>query len=114
MIGYITVFRARIHPQQPANSLSRPLVKRLREAIGWVLDMGIAQGGAKIIHQRAYPTDGFPAIHGREGEPCMGCGGMVKKITVATRGTYFCPSCQRLRKPRAATGGSRNRPAASG
>ncbi|HET9661554.1 MAG TPA: bifunctional DNA-formamidopyrimidine glycosylase/DNA-(apurinic or apyrimidinic site) lyase [Thermomicrobiales bacterium] len=108
------LFRARIHPLQPANSLSKPLVARLRETIAWVLDMGIAQGGAKIIHQRAYPVDAFPAVHGREGESCIGCGGVVKKITVANRGTYFCPSCQRLRKPRAATGGSRNRPAASG
>lgn len=107
------LFRARIHPQQPANSLSKPLVARLREAIGWALDMGIAQEGAKIIHQRAYPIDDFPAVHGREGEPCIGCGGVVKKITVGGRGTYFCPSCQRLRKPRAATAGSRNRPAAS-
>lgn len=94
------LFHARIHPTQPANSLSKPLVARLREAIAWALDMGIAQGGAKIIHQRAYPVDDFPAVHGREGEPCINCGGTVKKITVATRGTYFCPSCQRLRKPR--------------
>jgi formamidopyrimidine-DNA glycosylase len=94
------LFRARIHPERPANSLSKPLVERLREAIAWALDMGIAQGGAKIIHQRAYPTDDFPAVHGREGELCVRCGGAVKKITVATRGTYFCPSCQRLRKPK--------------
>ena len=107
------LFRARIHPLQPANSLSKALVARLREAIGWVLDMGIEQGGAKIVHQRAYPIDGFPAVHGREGEPCGACGGAVKKITVATRGTYYCPTCQRLRKPRAATAGSRNRPATS-
>ena len=91
------LLQARIHPQQPANSLSKPAVRRLRAAIAWALDEGIAQGGAKIIHQRAYPIDGFPAIHGREGEPCMGCGGTVRKIVVAARGTYYCPSCQRLR-----------------
>ncbi|MCA9858371.1 MAG: bifunctional DNA-formamidopyrimidine glycosylase/DNA-(apurinic or apyrimidinic site) lyase [Thermomicrobiales bacterium] len=94
------LFQARIHPQQPANSLSRALVSRLRDAIEWALDMGIAQGGAKIIHQRAYPQNDFPAVHGREGEPCIRCGGTVRKITVATRGTYFCPACQRLRKPK--------------
>ncbi len=97
------LFKSRIHPKQPANSLSKSLVKRLREAIAWALDMGIEQGGAKIIHQRAFPIDGFPAVHGREGEPCIGCGGTVKKITVATRGTYFCPSCQRLRTPKPRT-----------
>jgi formamidopyrimidine-DNA glycosylase len=97
------LFHAHIHPQQPANSLTKPLVARLRKAIAWALEMGIAQGGAKIIHQRAYPIDGFPAIHGREGEPCIGCGGQVKKISVASRGTYFCPNCQRLRKPKPRT-----------
>lgn len=108
------LFHARIHPLQPANSLSKPLVARLRQSIAWALDMGIAQGGAKIIHQRAYPVDGFPAVHGREGEPCTGCGGLVKKIIVGSRGTYYCPSCQRLRKVKDATAGSRNRPAANG
>lgn len=97
------LFRARVHPQQPANSLGKAAVDRLREAIAWALDMGIAQGGAKIIHQRAYPVDDFPAVHGREGESCVGCGGSVKKITIAARGTYFCPSCQRLRQPKPKT-----------
>ncbi len=105
------LFRARIHPQQPAKTLSRQRVARLREAIGWALDRGIDQGGAKIVHQRAYPVDDFPAVHAREGEPCIECAGAVKKITVATRGTYFCPSCQRLRKPAVTTAGNRNRPA---
>jgi formamidopyrimidine-DNA glycosylase len=107
------LFHARIHPLQPANSLSKSTVARLRESISWALQMGIAQGGAKIMHQRAYPTDDFPAVHGREGEACVGCGGEVKKITVATRGTYYCPACQKLRKPRVATAGNRNRPAAT-
>lgn len=91
------LFHARIHPLQPANSLSKRLVRRLRDSITWALDQGIAQGGAKIVHQRAYPLDDFPAVHGREGEPCIGCPGTVKKISVAGRGTYYCPKCQRLR-----------------
>lgn len=107
------LFDARIHPMQPANSLSPPLVSRLRRSISWALEMGIAQGGARIIHQRAYPIDGFPAVHGREGEPCVRCGGKIQKITVATRGTYLCPKCQRLRGTRLATAESRSRPATS-
>lgn len=107
------LFRARIHPRQPANSLSRQRVERLREAIAWALDQGIAQGGAKIVNHRAYPIDSFPAVHAREGEPCVGCGGMVMKITVGGRGTYFCPTCQRLRGGSKITAGNRNRPAAS-
>lgn len=86
--------RARIHPARPANAVSPAELARLHEAIAWALERGIEQGGAKIVHQRAYPQDGFPAIHAREGEPCTTCGGPVVKTRVGGRGTYFCPVCQ--------------------
>jgi formamidopyrimidine-DNA glycosylase len=87
--------RARIHPARPANALRPDEVAALHEAIGWALERGIEQGGAKIVHQKAYPVDGFPAVHAREGEPCAGCGGPVVKTRVGGRGTYLCPACQR-------------------
>jgi formamidopyrimidine-DNA glycosylase len=86
--------RARIHPARPANSLSGAEVDVLHEAIGWALDRGIEQGGAAIRQGKAYPRDGFPAVHARRGEPCMICGGEIVKITLGGRGTYFCPTCQ--------------------
>jgi formamidopyrimidine-DNA glycosylase len=89
--------RARIHPATPANLLSRQAVNRLHEAIDWSLQRGIEQGGATIIHQKAFPIDGFPAVHGREGEPCPVCGSAIRKIKVGARGTYYCPKCQRRR-----------------
>lgn len=33
-------------------------------------------------------------VYGREGEKCFRCGGVVKKIKLAGRGTRFCPDCQ--------------------
>ena len=88
------LLRAGIHPARGANSLDKDEIGRLHEAIGWALERGIEQGGAKIIHQKAYPRDGFPAVHGREGAPCFGCGGVVVKTRVGGRGTYLCPVCQ--------------------
>jgi len=89
--------RARIHPGTPANLLSKPATARLWEGIGWALERGIEQGGASIVHQKAYPVDGFPAVHGREQEACPVCGTPIKKITVGTRGAYYCPRCQKKR-----------------
>lgn len=86
--------RARIHPATPANSLTPEQIGMLHEAIGWALERGIEQGGAEIRHGKAYPRDGFPAIHAREGEPCTTCGTAIVKTTVGGRGTYFCPVCQ--------------------
>ena len=55
---------------------------------------GVAQGGARIIHNKAYPVDGFPEVHARKGEACPVCGDEIIKIKVGPRGTYLCPTCQ--------------------
>jgi formamidopyrimidine-DNA glycosylase len=86
--------RARIHPGRAANSLRPDEVSRLYEAVGWALARGIEQGGATIRHGRAFPRDGFPAVHGRKAEPCVVCGGAIEKINLGGRGTYFCAKCQ--------------------
>lgn len=95
------LYRARVHPAAPANGLSVAKRKAILAEIPWVLEQGIKQGGAKIIHSVAYPVDGFPAIHGREGEPCNRCGKTIVKTRVGGRGTYYCPTCQRM--PRGST-----------
>jgi formamidopyrimidine-DNA glycosylase len=89
--------RSRIHPAQPANTLHESDIGIVVDSIPWVLARGIEQGGAKIVQGKAYPIDGFPAVHGREGEPCMTCGTEITKTRVGGRGTYLCPSCQVLR-----------------
>ena len=60
--------RAKIHPVTPARDLSIEKVEALNQAIAWALEMGIAQGGAKIRHNKAYPIDGFPEVHARVGK----------------------------------------------
>lgn len=86
--------RAKLHPSVPANALSETVVALLHESLQWALEQGVEQGGAKIIHGKAYPVDGFPAVHGRKDEACPQCGDAVVKIRVGTRGTYLCPVCQ--------------------
>lgn len=86
--------RARIHPAAPANALAPDQVTTLHAAVRWALEAGLEQGGAKIVHGRAHPIDGFPEVHGRQNEPCPVCGEAVIKTRVGTRGTYLCPTCQ--------------------
>lgn len=87
---------ARIHPERPANRLTDAELDRLHTAIPWSLEQGIQQGGAKIIHNRAYPQHGFPRVHARHQEPCPKCATPIVKIRVGARGTYLCPICQPL------------------
>ncbi len=87
---------AKIHPARSSKSLTPDEIAKLHPAISWSLEQGIAQGGAKIIHSRAYPIDGFPAVHAREGEQCGTCGTPITKTRVGGRGTYYCSTCQRV------------------
>ncbi|HWV24991.1 MAG TPA: bifunctional DNA-formamidopyrimidine glycosylase/DNA-(apurinic or apyrimidinic site) lyase [Thermomicrobiales bacterium] len=94
------LFRARVNPATPAKDVSPRKRKAILEAVPWVLEQGLKQGGAKIVHNIAHPVDNFPAVHGREGEPCFTCGTPIRKTRVGQRGTYYCPKCQRpVRKP---------------
>mgnify|MGYP000011629951 CR=1 FL=1 len=103
------LFRARIHPQRPAERLTRTQVIALHGAVQDALMAGIESKGASIDDFRdPYGVQGTFQdrflIHLREGEPCLECGTPVRKFWVGGRGTYVCERCQprpRLR-PRAA------------
>jgi len=88
------LFAARIDPDRLSSGLSDEEIATLSETIPAVMVEGIKQGGATIINHRAYPVDGFPAVHGRAGEPCIRCGQTIEKTRIGSRGTYLCRMCQ--------------------
>jgi formamidopyrimidine-DNA glycosylase len=102
------LFRARVHPMRPANRLSRTQCAAIRDAVVESLLAGLDAKGATIddfrdpYGVRGSFQDQF-LVHLREGEPCTNCGGPVRKLRVAGRGTYVCERCQpRPRAPRRA------------
>jgi len=105
------LFRARIHPLRPANRLSRTQTAALRDAVIASLHAGIEAKGATIDDFRdPYGVSGTFQdqflVHLREGEPCHACGGTIRKLRAAGRGTYVCERCQprprATRRPRTA------------
>jgi formamidopyrimidine-DNA glycosylase len=96
-----TLWRARLHPLRPAGTLDDDELTRLHRAVRQALQAGIRRQGASL---RDYSTpDGGRGrmqhefkVYGRAGEPCERCGTPVDKIRAAGRGTWYCPSCQRL------------------
>jgi formamidopyrimidine-DNA glycosylase len=111
------LFRARVHPLRPANRLSRPQCAAIRDAVVESLLAGLEAKGATIDDFRdPYGVSGSFQdqflVHLREGEPCPNCGGPVRKLRVAGRGTYVCERCQpRPRGARKATRGAGAPPA---
>jgi formamidopyrimidine-DNA glycosylase len=90
------LWRAKLHPRRPANSLSYEEAKRLHRAIRWVLDYAVREGAAFVPHGKAISDRDFPYVHGRAGSPCpRHSRAIIQKEWVGGRGTHFCPRCQR-------------------
>ncbi|MGL5296222.1 MAG: DNA-formamidopyrimidine glycosylase [Culicoidibacterales bacterium] len=95
------LYRAKIHPEQAANTLSKNQTAVLVEAAIAVLNKAIALGGTTIrTYQSTLGVDGkFQnelQVHTKKGESCPRCGTIIEKIKVGGRGTYLCPNCQRM------------------
>src|SRR5215217_7011015 len=99
------LWRARLHPLSPAGSMKAEHAERLVQGIVGALEAGLDHGGASIDDyrdargERGSMQDEF-LVHTREGEECRrDDGGVIQRIVVTGRSTYYCPVCQeRLRR----------------
>ncbi|MCH1640984.1 DNA-formamidopyrimidine glycosylase [Paenibacillus timonensis] len=93
------LFRAGIHPEHPADKLTKRQLERLHAAIVDTLTEAVEAGGSSI---KSYVNGQGEMgmfqhslrMYGRQGEPCLNCGQPVVKTVVGGRGTHFCPTCQ--------------------
>jgi len=90
-----SLWRAKLHPRRPANSLTDAEVTRLHRAIRAVLDYAVREGAAFVPHGKAISDREFPYCHGRAGSPCPRCRTIIQKEWVGGRGTHYCPKCQK-------------------
>ncbi len=96
------LFRARLNPFQPANTLDAEIVRQLWEDWTKLLNIGVETGqmltmdgltGKDYQRALAHRADRHWVYH-RTGQPCRECGSPIAMDIVATRKLYFCPSCQ--------------------
>ena len=91
---------ARIHPMRTAGGLSSEEIERLYNAIVEVIKTAIGNKGASVAnYQRPGGEPGtahdyFKVAH-RRGQPCPVCGGLIQRLVIRNRGTYYCPKCQK-------------------
>lgn len=96
-----SLFRARINPERPANSLSDNEKEILFKEIQATLKEAIYYGGSSVddyVRLSGKPGGYVPyhKVYGREGKPCVACKTPIKRIALGGRGTFFCPKCQKL------------------
>ena len=95
-----SLFRAGIRPTRHAGRLTRAELTRLRSALQTVLKRAIKLGGSSVSDY--VDADGMRGyfqiehkVYGRAADPCTVCRTPIRRITLAGRGTHFCPHCQK-------------------
>ena len=95
-----SLFRAGLRPRRRAASLTREDLKRLYVNLKEVLKEAIALGGSSVAdYVDADGEEGFfqlqHRVYGREGEPCLTCKTLIKRVVIAGRSSHYCPKCQK-------------------
>ena len=95
-----SLFRAGIRPRRRASTINREQLTKLFHAVKEVLQEAIALGGSSISdYVDADGREGFfqlqHRVYGREGEPCLVCKAVIKRVVIAGRSSHYCPTCQR-------------------
>lgn len=95
------LFLARIMPDRPAGSLGENELKKLFSVCEIVLKKAIKYRGTTFSDY--CDTEGkkgnftqFLQVYGRkEGEKCLKCSGIIKKMKIGGRSTKYCEGCQK-------------------
>lgn len=94
------LFRAGIRPTRRARTLRRRETTALRETLRSVLQESIDARGTTISDYR--DANGEPGgfdqrlrVYDRLGKPCVTCGTAIKRVVLANRSAFYCPTCQR-------------------
>ncbi len=94
------LWRARVHPETPADTMSPQRVRRVLEAAREVMAEALAQGGTSFdaLYVNVNGSSGYfsrsLAVYGRAGLPCPRCGSPILREAFANRSSHRCPRCQ--------------------
>ncbi|GAB3389542.1 bifunctional DNA-formamidopyrimidine glycosylase/DNA-(apurinic or apyrimidinic site) lyase [Humibacter soli] len=99
------LWAARVHYEQPTQTLSRRKARELLSEVRLVLQKALAEGGTSFDAQyvNVNGASGYFAhsleVYGREGESCSRCGTRIVRRPFMNRSSHFCPKCQVILSP---------------
>lgn len=98
-----SLWLAKLHYDQPANTISRAKARELLTHVKLVLANAVTAGGTSFDEQykNINGESGYFSIslnaYGLTGLPCKRCGRAIQRDNWMNRGSHFCPKCQKLR-----------------
>lgn len=93
------LWRAELRPTTRAHRLTLEAAGRLAAAVRETLTNALDNGGTSLRDfVNADGAEGENAdylwVYGRDGEPCLRCQTLIRRMVHQGRATFFCPTCQ--------------------
>ncbi|MBV8459494.1 MAG: bifunctional DNA-formamidopyrimidine glycosylase/DNA-(apurinic or apyrimidinic site) lyase, partial [Candidatus Eremiobacteraeota bacterium] len=93
------LYYAGVRPKKRVGKLSLRERAMLLTALRRVLHKAIRHRGSSVddyvdAEGKAGRFQNSLAVYGRAGMPCRRCGTLIRRIVLAQRGTFYCPTCQ--------------------
>jgi len=91
------LYRAKLHPARKTDTINSSETQRLWLSIREVLQEAIQNQGSSIdwMYQGG-DYQKYLSVYNLDGKPCKRCKMLIKRIKIAQRSTYICPTCQPL------------------
>jgi len=97
------LFATKIHPLQPADSLTHQQTSELFYAVKKIVRAAIKHHGTSASDEAFILPDSnkgsyqeYLMVYDRENQPCKRCGSTIKRIKHHGRSSFVCPNCQNL------------------
>lgn len=94
------LWRAQVHGERPANTLTRPVLTRVLGHARDVMAAALDQGGTSFdaLYVNVNGASGYfdrsLEAYGQQGRPCSRCGTPIRRVAFMNRSSAFCPRCQ--------------------
>lgn len=95
------LFEAKINPLREVRSLGNKEIRGIYIALRKILKKAIEVKGESISDYRTLSGEkgGFDPlrkVYRREGEKCLRCSAIIKRVKIGGRSAHYCPKCQKL------------------
>lgn len=95
------LWRAKLHWARATETLRRPQINDVLAHLRAVLTESLAGNGTtfdglyvNVNGESGQFSDGLK-VYGREGQPCLRCGALIRREPFMNRSSFRCPHCQR-------------------
>ena len=97
------LFLSKIHPLSVSKNLTLKDCTLLHKHLLSIMNSSIAAGGSTMKDNKYLRPDGTTGsnqfnfrVYQKKGEPCPKCKTPIEYLKIGGRGTFFCPSCQKI------------------